>query len=143
MTLPKKPITPERKKELEASRQRMKEIKRDLKKNDAKLDEYLGLKKGIVHNVMSMKNAIFDNFAKALTDKRPEYYYEWVMSGTGPKTKTSDIAPKKKVPVKIKPVEKIEPTQSQCKGCIDKDYIITELKRIIEEKNKTIERLRL
>lgn len=124
MTQPKKPVTPERLKKLEASRKRMQEVVDDFKMNASELEVYLKITHSLIFNVLNMRNAMTKTVAKPLSNKYG-YNYEWLMYGTGPKKKTKRIMKSKEIQT------------SEHKGCIDKNYFITGLKSILEEQKKT------
>lgn len=136
MKTQKKPVTPERRKKLEESRQRMQEVIADFQMNPSELEKHLGITHGLISNILLMRNAMYHTVAKAVKDKRPEYSYEWVMYGTGTKMK-----PVEETPIKTDPVEKTESSQSEFIIELLKDKVKS-LEEKVEERDKTIAKLR-
>lgn len=126
---PKKPVTLERRKKLKESSKRMQEVKSDFQMNTSELEVHLKITHSLISNVLDMRNAMTKTVATPLSDEYG-YNYDWLMYGKLPKMKS------KRTHVKIAPVEKIEPPQSE--------FIIELLKEnaeILKDKVKLLEKV--
>jgi len=111
--------------------ERMSKLLLELKIDAQELGKSLGKRGGdIIRNVLKEKNNISSKLASSIAKKHGVSYI-WLMTGEG-EIFLSEEEKRKKASNK---------SESNCPDCKTKDFIIEQLKSVVEMQNKTIERL--
>ena len=111
--------------------EKMAKLLLELRMDAEELGKSLGKTGGdIIRNVLNRRNNLSVKLASAIA-KRHNVNYKWLMIGDGEMFLNN----------KEKEEKESNPTKSNCPDCKTKDFIIEQLKSVVEMQNKTIERL--